>query len=151
MTQVLKDYIVGLRHVGFIVPSIKESLLTFKRVYGISDQEITITPPYDEACMTRFAFFKVGGQEYELIEAVTDDFKETLHQSASAGGGLNHLAYAVRNIEGALDALNKVGVKPGHVTPDGIVDFGKRKMVYLDPETTDGLLIELIEDIFHDS
>jgi hypothetical protein len=31
------------------------------------------------------------------------------------------------------------------VTPDGVVRIGEKKMVYLDPDTTGGLVIELIE------
>ena len=55
------------------------------------------------------------------------------------------MAWRVRDIEGALQRLHEQGIAPGHVTPDGVVSFGGKKMVYLDPATTGGLVIELIE------
>ncbi|MFT6287754.1 MAG: catechol 2,3-dioxygenase-like lactoylglutathione lyase family enzyme [Alcanivorax sp.] len=63
----------------------------------------------------------------------------------SGGAGINHVAWRVSDIEAALVSLLARGIRPGHVTPDGVVTIGKKKMVYLDPDTTDGLIIELIE------
>ncbi len=143
--QTLKDHIVGLRHVGYIVPDLKAATDTFEKIYGISDGDISIIPPYDTDAPTRFAFISVGNVEFELIEPLSDDFKKQLLASPSGGGGINHVAYDVTDIEGALSLLEAKGITPGHVTPDGIIDLGNKKMLYLDPATTDGFLIELIE------
>ena len=63
----------------------------------------------------------------------------------SGGAGINHVAWRVRDIEGAVARLAGQGIYPGHVTPGGIVAIGAKKMVYLDPATTGGLVIELIQ------
>ena len=63
----------------------------------------------------------------------------------SGGAGINHVAWQVDDIEAAVAHLEAAGIYPGHVTPDGIVAIGDKKMVYLDPATTGGLVLELIE------
>jgi len=143
---VLKDYILGLAHIGHVVENMDEALAGFKRVYGLSDEDIFIpdTPP-GQPILTKFAFIRVGNTEFELIEPVSAHFKTLLLDMPSGHGGINHVAYIVSDIEQALTVLAANGSVPGHVTPDGIVDMGRKKMVYLDPATTDDLLIELIE------
>jgi len=141
----LKDRIVGVAHVGFIVPSLDSALAQFSRVYGLSPQDVEIQPPPGEDALTRFAFFIVGGLQFELIEPVSAQFKEQLLGMPSGGAGINHLAWRVDDIDAALELLAVRNIHPGHVTPDGVISIGQRKMVYLDPETTGGLVIELIQ------
>ena len=143
---VLKDFIVGLAHIGHIVTDMEAAIANFKRVYGVGDDAIRIpdNPPGAEL-MTRFAFITVGDTEFELIEPVSDYFKQVLLAMPSGMAGINHVAYRVHDIDGAVTALAAQGIRPGHVTPDGVVDFGAKKLCYLDPETTDGLVIEWIE------
>ncbi|TRX55039.1 VOC family protein [Thalassomonas sp. M1454] len=146
----LKDHIIGLQHVGYIVPNLKQAVDNFKRVYGVTDDDIIIFPDYEISgpeVLTRFAFINVQGCEFELIEPISAEFKTLLNNSASGGAGINHVAWQVTDIEGAVAALATKNISPGHVTPNGVIDMGRKKMVYLDPQTTDGLLIELIEVI----
>ena len=142
---ILQDRIMGVAHVGFIVPSLEDALADFGRVYGLSPQTVEIQPPAGEDALTRFAFFTIGGLQFELIEPVSAQFKEQLLGMPSGGAGINHLAWRVDDIDAAVALLAARGIYPGHVTPDGVVTIGTRKMVYLDPETTGGLVIELIE------
>jgi hypothetical protein len=39
------------------------------------------------------------------------------------------------------------GIRPGHVTPNGIISMPHQKMVYFDPQDTGGFLIEYIEEV----
>ena len=61
------------------------------------------------------------------------------------GKGLNHLCFTVVDIERTLVEYQRRGIGPGHVTPDGIIQMPAQRMVYLDPEQTYGILIELVE------
>lgn len=142
---ILQDRIMGVAHVGFIVPSLEGALADFDRVYGLSPQTVEIQPPAGEDALTRFAFFTIGGLQFELIEPVSAQFKEQLLGMPSGGAGINHLAWRVDDIDAAVALLAARDIYPGHVTPAGVVTIGARKMVYLDPETTGGLVIELIE------
>ena len=143
--RVLKDYIEQVAHVGFIVPDLAEAVEKAQRVYGLSAADVLYVPEPGEDSPTRFAFFSVGGLEFELIEPVSADFRDKLLAMPSGGAGINHLAWRVRDIDAAVASLAVEGIFPGHVTPDGVVNIGEKKMVYLDPDTTDGLVIELIE------
>ncbi|MEP1472648.1 MAG: VOC family protein [Halieaceae bacterium] len=141
----LKERIVGVAHVGFIVPDLNDALAEFCRIYGLEPAEVEVQPPAGEEALTRFAFFQIGELHFELIEPVSSQFKEQLLGMPSGGAGINHLAWRVDDIDAALDILAEIGVQPGHVTPDGVITIGQRKMVYLDPETTGGQVIELIQ------
>ncbi len=146
----LKDHIVGLQHVGHIVTNLKQAVENFKRVYGVTDKDIVIFPDYDihgPEVLTRFAFINVQGNEFELIEPISAEFKTLLLNSETGGAGINHVAWQVTDIDLAVTALAQKSITPGHVTPNGVIDLGRKKMVYLDPQTTGGLLIELIEII----
>ncbi len=142
----LKDYIIGLAHVGHIVSDMDAAIDNFKRVYGVTDKHIRIpSNPEGVEVMTNFAFITVGETEFELVEPVSEYFKSILFSMPSGMAGINHVAYLVDDIEGAVAVLEAKGIMPGHVTPAGVVDFGEKKLCYLDPETTGGLVIELIE------
>lgn len=145
----LKDFIIGLQHIGHLVHNLDEAVSSFKKVYGVTDADIRLEPPPGVippgGVMTRFAFITVQGTEFELIEPVSDYFKDILGKSPCGGAGINHVAWRVKDIDECMNILERQGIKPGHVTPTGVLTFGPKKLVYLDPNTTDGILIELIE------
>lgn len=141
----LKDFIVGLRHVGHIVDDLQASIADFRRIYGLTDDDITVLPPFDQEAPARFGLLNVGGVEFELIEPISDDMKATLNAVASGAGGINHVAYVVSDIDAAMAVLAKQGIRPGHVTPGGVVDTGRTRIAYLNPADTSDLLIELVE------
>ncbi|MCB1688681.1 MAG: VOC family protein [Halioglobus sp.] len=141
----LADHILGPAHVGFIVPDLEKAVADACAVYGIAPERVHYHPERGTEGPTLFAFFNVAGLEFEYIEPREDHFRELLFTMPSGGGGINHVAWRVRDMDGALERLHSRGIVPGHVTPDGVVSFGGKKMVYLDPATTGGLVIELIE------
>lgn len=141
----LAQHILGVAHVGFVVPCLDEAVANAVRVYGLDARSVRYQPTPGEAAPTRFAFFTVGDLEFELIEPCSDYFRELLLAMPSGGAGINHVAWKVDDIEAAVARLEAAGMYPGHVTPDGIVAIGDKKMVYLDPATTGGLVLELIE------
>ena len=147
VTNVLQDYILAHAHVGFVVEDLDAAVAEAVRVYGIDPKTVDYQPAPGEDAATRFAFFSVAGQLFEYIEPVDEEFRKLLLGTASGGGGINHLAWNVRDLPGALARLAEQGITPGHVTPDGMITMGLRRMVYLDPATTGGLLIELLETL----
>lgn len=143
--KLLKDHILGPAHVGFVVPSLDEAVANALRVYGLREEDVSYQPPPGEEALSRFAFFSVGGLEFELIEPCSEYFQNMLLAMPSGGAGINHMAWRVDDIDAAVLLLASRGILPGHVTPEGVVTIGEKKMVYLDPATTGGLMIELIE------
>jgi len=142
--KTLAGFIVGLRHVGYVVTDLDAAVSRFHDVYG-DDVDVRRMPDQGSAADTLFAFVTIAGTEFELIQPVSACFRELLLAEPSGPAGINHVAWQVRDIDACLVALAERGIRPGHVTPDGIVAFADRRLVYLDPADTGGLLIELIE------
>ena len=115
------------------------------RLYGIDEAVVEWQPPRGETGPTRFAFITVAGLAFEFIEPVSEEFRNILMEKSSGGAGINHLAWLVSDIDRAMTVLDAIGVRPGYVTPGGVIRMGQRQMVYLDPATTGGHLVELIQ------
>lgn len=143
--QVLADLITGVAHVGYVVADLEAAVADTCRLYGVEESTVVWQPPRGETAPTLFAFIEVGGLAFEFIEPVSDEFRAILLEKPSGGAGINHVAWLVSDIRAAVEALESIGVKPGYVTPNGIVRMGARQMVYLDPATTGGHLVELIQ------
>ncbi|MEH6586113.1 MAG: VOC family protein [Halioglobus sp.] len=144
--HLLKNYILGPAHVGFVVEDMASAINHVSRLYGLSEEDVHYEPAPGIAAPTRFAFFSVGGLAFEYIEPCDEIFRAKLFAAPSGGGGINHIAWKVTDIHGALSALARHNVVPGYVTPDGVICIGHKLMVYLDPTTTGGQLVELIEE-----
>jgi len=134
----------SFRHVGYIVRDLRQAIADFQRLFDLQDEDIRIIPPFDLPADTRFAFFHADGLNVELIEPISDHFKDILFNS---GIGINHICFTVDNIEEAFSEMTRKGIRPGHVTPHGIIKMPHQKMVYFNPEDTGGILLEYIEEI----
>jgi methylmalonyl-CoA/ethylmalonyl-CoA epimerase len=143
--KLLKDHIIGPAHVGFVVPSLEDAVANATRVYGLQEGDVSYQPAPGEETGARFAFFNVGGLEFEFIEPRSEYFQKILFDMPSGSAGINHVAWRVDDIDAAMALLATREIFPGHVTPEGVVSIGDKKVVYLDPATTGGLVIELIE------
>ena len=137
------DLITGVRHIGVVVEERKKSVDVFKRIFDLKDEEIMMLPPPGSADEgMRAAFMPVAGTEFALIQPVTEQFKEMLK---SRSPGLDHIAFIVKDIDEAARLVRERGIRFGHVTKDGIQEMPRSRMVYLEPEDTGGILIELVE------
>ena len=146
IVNTLKDYIVGLQHIGHIVDDLEASIDAFRKLYGLDESAVQRVPEEPDGTEpTLFAFVTVGDTEFEIIQPQSHESRAELMLSPSGGGGINHIAWRVNDIDAAVRTLGEQQVRPGHVTPDGVVDTGRSRIVYLDPADTDGLLIELVE------
>ena len=146
IVNTLKDYILGLQHIGHIVDDLEASIDAFRKLYGLEDAAIRRVPEEPDGTeATLFAFVTIGDTEFEIIQPQSHEARADLMLSLCGGGGINHIAWRVSDIDAAVRVLGEQRVRPGHVTPDGVVDTGRSKMVYLNPADTDGLLVELVE------
>ena len=146
LEESLKDYIIGLQHVGHIVEDIEAAIDGFVRLYGVDAANIRRVPEaFGNGAPTLFAFVRVAGTEFELIQPVSDSSRAELLSVPSGGAGINHVAWRVSDIDACVQLLRNKGIRPGHVTPDGPVGFGNKKLVYLSADDCGGLLVELIE------
>jgi methylmalonyl-CoA/ethylmalonyl-CoA epimerase len=138
----IQDLILGLQHVGYITEDTAASIAEFRKIYDLRDDQIRIDPPLDEPADCRFTFVDLAGAQFELIEPISGPFKAML------GGerpGINHVAWKVSDIDGAVARMAERGIRPGHVTPGGVMQTGSSRMIYFNPADTGGMLVELLE------
>lgn len=133
-----------LRHVGYITHDLDKSVSMFKKFFDLTDADIRTMSADDTGGAGAFAFVKIGGTELELIQPISDFFKE---MTGDPPAGINHIAFQVKDVEAEVKALEEKGIHLGYITKDGIFDTGKTKLAYLDPNDTDGMLIELVEEV----
>ena len=140
----VSEFMIGLRHIGIVTEDLAATVKRLQEIFGLADDGILKIPADDaEQADTRFAFFSIGGTPYEVIQPVSEHFRQIL---GCTNLGTNHVCYSVSDLSSAVAAMQAVGVRLGHVTPDGIVDLPSFRMAYFNPADTAGLLIEFVED-----
>ena len=138
----MSEMITKLRHIGIIVKDAEKSVELFKDLFDLTDDDIKVVPSSLTKDESVFAFVPAGGIELELIQPISEHFKEMVGNPAE---GINHIAFTVKDIEEAVKLMEQKGVRLGHVTKDGIMDMGRSKVAYFNPEDTGGILIEFVE------
>jgi len=127
-----------IEHIGIAVSNLEESIKYYEEVLGLTCyaiEEVT-----DQRVKT--AFFKVGDTKIELLES-TDSEGPIGKFIEKKGVGIHHLAFAVEDIEGALDEVKSKGVR--------LIDESPRKgaeglhIGFLHPKSTGGVLTEFCE------
>ena len=128
-----------VEHIGIAVKSIEAALPYYENILGlkcyaveeVSDQKV------------KTAFFKIGQTKIELLEPVSED-SPVAKFIEKKGEGIHHIAFAVKNIEEALNEAKEKGIK--------LIDEKPRKgaeglnIGFLHPKSTFGVLTEFCEE-----
>ena len=136
------ELISGLRHIGIMVSDAEKSAGLFRNLFDLSEGDMRVVSSDVTGGESVFAFIPVGGIELELIQPISERFKALVGNPPE---GINHLAFTVTDIERAVRLMAEKGVRLGHVTRDGILDMGRSRVAYFNPEDTGGILIEFVE------
>jgi methylmalonyl-CoA epimerase len=84
-----------------------------------------------------------GGARLELLEPTAAD--STVQRFLDRrGSGLHHLAYRVQDLPGTLQRLSASGVRL--IDREPRAGAGGHRVAFLHPQSTGGVLIELLED-----
>ena len=134
--------IKGIQHVGYFVRDTDASVAMFRRLFDMEPKELRSMSAEDTGGTGRFSFVPVGDVELELIELLDANVKSLCGDPAP---GISHIALQVEDIEGLVASLAERGFRLGYITKQGIFDNGRSKVAYLDPEDTQGYLVELVE------
>lgn len=129
-----------IEHLGIAVKSIEKSNdLMAKLLNTASYKEEGVA---SENVLT--SFFKLGETKVELLEATSPD-SAIAKFIEKRGEGIHHIALDVVGIEEELQRLKDLGFTLLHETPKKGAD-GK-KIAFLHPKSTNGILVELCEDL----
>lgn len=90
----------------------------------------------------RVAFFPVGDTTIELLQSTTPD-GVICKYIQEKGEGVHHIAFRVDDIRKALEDLRSKGVEM--IDREPRAGARNAKIAFIDPRSTNGLLIELVE------
>jgi methylmalonyl-CoA/ethylmalonyl-CoA epimerase len=126
-----------INHVAVVVEDIQASLPFWQGALGISLKKIEDVP----AQKAKVAFLPVGDSEIELVEP-SDSESGTGKFLKEKGSGMHHLCLEVDDIQGMLSQLKEKGVRLINEVP---LEMEGRKVAFVHPKSTGGVLIELYE------
>ena len=128
----------NIDHVALAVVDLDASLETFRRQYGVEPlrREIVTEQGVEEAMVA------IGGSHVQLLEPLDAD-TPVGRFLAREGEGLHHIAFAVADIDAALDHLRDEGVRLVDEVPR--TGGGGHRIAFVHPSAFAGTLVELVE------
>lgn len=126
-----------INHVAVVVADIDEALKFWQDALGIQLHHIEDVPSQK----AQVAFLPVGDSEVELVKPTADDTGAAKFL-AERGGGMHHLCIEVDDISGKLQELKDKGIRLINEEP---IELPGRKMAFIHPKSTGGVLLELYE------
>ena len=126
-------------HIGIAVKDLDQAIRLYKEAFGI-EPSLVYESEYTKA---KIAFFPIGQTRIELIqpinpESVMGKFLE------KKGEGIHHISFNVKDVDKSLSELEMKGIQ--------LIDRKARKVrenekvAFLSPKSTNGVLIELIQE-----
>lgn len=125
-----------IEHIGIAVKSLEEAIPFYEKVLGL--ECYAIEEVVDQKVKT--AFFKVGDVKIELLES-TDPEGPIGKSVEKTGGGMHHLAFAVEDVQEALNDAAEAGCQLIDKTPRGGAEG--LKIGFMHPKSTQRVLTEL--------
>ena len=129
-----------IEHIGIAVKDLKKSELLFEKLLG--EKPYKIEEVKSEGVVT--SFFKVADQKVELLSSTSTDSTVSKFIEKRKEG-VHHLAFHVDSIEKEVERLESLGFEFISTTPKKGAD--NKMIVFLHPKTTNGVLVELCEEI----
>lgn len=131
--------ILGLDHIGVVVKDLKKAIELLEHL------NLTVGEREEIGHLkVAVAFFQVNGNRIELISPLTEHHELTQYMK-ERGEGLHHIAFKVRDMNETFEHLEKIGIRIARDRPKG-KGHGGKEIVFLDPEDTNGILIELCQE-----
>jgi len=130
--------ILKIDHLGIAVNSIEDGKNIWAEALGLAFEGSETVE--EQKVIT--AFFPVGESEVELLESTAPDGPVAKFLEKK-GEGIHHIAFRVENIEAALEELKEKGIRLIDEKPRK--GAGGKKIAFLHPKATNGVLVELCE------
>jgi methylmalonyl-CoA/ethylmalonyl-CoA epimerase len=125
-----------IAHVGIAVPRIADALPFYRDVLGL-------TPGHPESADgARIVSLTLGDSAVELLEPA-DPASPIAKFLAKRGPGIHHICYRVPDLDQALDRCRAAGYRLVDEAPR--TGAGGRRIAFLHPKATAGILLELTE------
>ena len=126
-----------IAHIGIAVRAIDELLPFYREILDLDDH------PLADSDGARIAGLAAGDSLVELLEPSTTDSPISRFVDRR-GPGIHHICFAVQDLDDTLARCRARGIKLIDDTPR--VGAEGKKIAFLHPASTGGVLIELTED-----
>lgn len=126
-----------IAHIGIAVRAVDEMLPFYRDLLGLDEH------PLDDSDGAHIAGLAAGDQLIELLEPRSPDSPISKFLERR-GPGIHHICFAVQDLDGTLARCRATGIRLIDETPRMGAE-GKR-IAFLHPASTGGVLIELTED-----
>jgi methylmalonyl-CoA/ethylmalonyl-CoA epimerase len=128
-----------IEHLGIAVKSLDEAIPLYEKLLQTTCYKTESVS--SEGVNT--AFFQIGEAKIELLEASNQNSPIAKFLS-KRGEGFHHVAFEVDDIEEELARLQKLDFILLHLSPKEGAD--NKRIAFLHPKSTMGMLIELCQD-----
>lgn len=129
-----------LEHIGIAVKDMEQANKLFAALLGKAHYKVEEVASEG----VRTAFFDVSGVKIELLEATRPD-SPIARFIEKRGEGIHHLAFEVANLEKSVKVYQEKGFEPINPQPKNGAD--NKRICFLHPKTTQGVLVELCQEI----
>ncbi|MCW3992704.1 MAG: methylmalonyl-CoA epimerase [Candidatus Bathyarchaeota archaeon] len=130
-----------ISHIGVVVNDLNGTLKLYKELLGLMPEGIKTFG------RNKLAFVPVGDDEIEIIQPLdADSMLGTF--LGEHGDGVHHIAFVTDDIETEIQKMRGRGVKMLNEEP--MIGAHGVKIAFLSPESTNGIIIELIETASED-
>ncbi|MFY0593589.1 methylmalonyl-CoA epimerase [Roseivirga sp.] len=129
-----------IEHIGIAVKDLDTSNNLFAKLFG--EPHYKVESVASEGVNT--SFFQVGPNKIELLEATNPD-SPIAKFLEKRGEGIHHIAYDVEDIRAEMKRLESEGFTLLNKEPKKGAD--NKLVCFLHPKTTNGVLIELCQEI----
>jgi len=126
----------SVAHIGIAVTSITDALAFYRDVLGLSPGRPETA---DGATIVSLHF---GAVDVELLEP-RDATSPVAKFLAKRGPGIHHICYRVSDLDATVQRCRTAGYRLIDETPR--LGAGGRRIAFLHPKTTSGILLELTE------
>jgi methylmalonyl-CoA/ethylmalonyl-CoA epimerase len=130
--------IIRINHVAIVVEDIEDALGFWRESLGLSLSHVEDVPDQE----SQVAFLPVGEAEVELVESTSEKSAVSRYLN-KRGPGLHHICFEVDNIDSFLDVLKDRKVRL--INEEAIIGTGGKRIAFIHPESTHGVLVELYE------
>jgi len=128
-----------IEHIGIAVKDIEAALKFYAEILGLKLEGEEVVAEQK----VKTAFLPVGDTEVELLESTEAD-GPIAKFIEKRGEGFQHIAFKVDDLEATLRELEEKGIRLIDRKPR--IGAGNKKIAFLHPKSTFGVLVELSEE-----
>ncbi|MCK4897245.1 MAG: methylmalonyl-CoA epimerase [Anaerolineales bacterium] len=127
-----------ISHIAIVVDDIDQALAFWRDALGLQLDHVEEVPEQQSIV----ALLPTGESEIELVQPTSDDtgVARYLHKR---GPGMHHICFEVEDIQASLEQLKQKGIRLINESP--MTGAGGKKIAFIHPESTHGVLVELYE------